>query len=230
MYIYYLYPETTETELSEIASNLQTSLEANQASHLEIEDLDEGLNFGFEGWGNLKASIYPKDGTTDTLRDAVIDIPHLKQRIKEYDCIKSRVSDSDIDNIEGEYVDRISDVVELIERVYNELAPKPAVTYGLTDAEQKCIHEMEGYGLPVTEDSLAAAELAHLPWLVILPPEIVTTYGRERLLETPVWKTKALDDGSVLLVSHVDILHQLDSSMSERNEHLGMESPISHML
>ena len=90
-----------------------------------------------------------------------------------------------------------------------------------------------GLGVDLLLDTLleaAAAELVHLPWLVILPPDWVTTYGRETLLETPVWKTKALDDGSVLLVSHVDILRNVDASESKRNEHLGMESPISHML
>ena len=48
--------------------------------------------------------------------------------------------------------------------------------------------------------SLATYKVHHLYIINFLSPEIVAKLGRERLLNSPAWRSELLDDGGVLLI------------------------------
>ncbi|HEX4203421.1 MAG TPA: hypothetical protein VHZ51_04330 [Ktedonobacteraceae bacterium] len=66
-------------------------------------------------------------------------------------------------------------------------------------------HSIYGYQDDPTGDltSLEAVRGLDITWLYeinLFGPEIVDQFGRERVLSTPAWLVKTLDDGGVLLV------------------------------
>ncbi|MDS0261097.1 hypothetical protein NDI56_16990 [Haloarcula sp. S1CR25-12] len=76
--------------------------------------------------------------------------------------------------------------------------------YGLDDEHFSRIDKEAGPGRPVTEASLSENRLETVSWLMLFSPPLVAEYDREWLLDAPVWQTRELDDGAVMLVASPD--------------------------
>lgn len=95
---------------------------------------------------------------------------------------------------------KIGGLIENIAEVYLDPGIAPAYVYGLAPGHAEMIWSGKRE-LPVTETDLEANRIRHPTWLMLFPPAMVETHGREFLLEAPVWRTEELDDGAVLLVA-----------------------------
>lgn len=65
----------------------------------------------------------------------------------------------------------------------------------------------EGIARVVSRESLARGELTYPCWYQVLPPDLATAVGRERLHAAPAWRVADREDGGVLFV--VDELPKL---------------------
>lgn len=94
----------------------------------------------------------------------------------------------------------LEDALELIETLVEHL--DPLYVYGMH------VGHIELVGVdrtePVTAESLADDRINSPTWLMLFPPAMVETYGREWLLDLPVPYAEELDDGAILILTMTD--------------------------
>lgn len=96
-------------------------------------------------------------------------------------------------------VEEVTGMLQLVKAVYRATDTPPAYVYGLSYGHSEVIRR-GARELPITEADLAENRICGPSWLMLFPPALVETYGREVLLNAPVWHAEELDDGAILLV------------------------------
>lgn len=180
--------------------------------------------------GRVWGSVYRSTGTDLEYEEVSPDLPQLRLKIDGKRNFRRPLDmNDDIVDRSPAYSRRVSDAIDLITEIYLALDPRPDIVYTLTSGYINTILERDIDDLPVTEECLAEKRLKYFPWLVIFPPPFVESYGRDHLLETPVWRAEELEDESVLLVGGEDIVNKFDVDHQEIREHLGLENPLAHL-
>lgn len=195
------------------------------ALHEESKGSDEVSTFGewkylshwepFH-WGVLRESqVRPFRGTDEPERWTVPDLPHVEIRYEPQPFYDAG-SPSDPAAQEA-----ARDIVDLVRLAYSATSEPPRFVYGVTDLHKELLGN--DLPLPVTAESLAANEIEYATWLMVFPPAMVETYGRDQLLSAPAWHTEELDDGAVLIVSTAAPIG--DGETEAIDEHLGIDRP-----
>ncbi|MFC7072626.1 hypothetical protein ACFQJ7_17145 [Halovenus rubra] len=94
----------------------------------------------------------------------------------------------------------------------------PEYMFGMHDWRIERIGENQPHGLPspITEDGLADRRIEHPTWLMLFPPAMVETYGRDWLLDLPAETVEEFDDGAIMTVATESILdHDSPTEIAE---------------
>lgn len=121
--------------------------------------------------------------------------------------------------------DRVAAVCNLVVDIYNVLDSRPTYVYGLDPAHAEAVGSF--FGIPAEATALAADRISDVSWLMLFPPDLVESYGREFLLNAPAWRTDELDDGSILVVSweNPTNVEAFDVNIGEVREYFGIDPP-----
>lgn len=144
-------------------------------------DHDDGATYG---------DLRPISPANDGDNDAAPVVPHIELLLTAEEL---RWDDYPVaEEVEG--------MLELVKTLYRATDAIPEYVYGLAPGHDDMIRRGDRE-LPVTEADLEANRIRGPSWLMLFPPAMVETYGREFLLDAPVWRAEELDDGAVLLVA-----------------------------
>ena len=105
--------------------------------------------------------------------------------------------------------------------VYEGFDTAPLFTYGMAPTMQTAVIE-DTSPPPVGPDG----ELRFATWIMMFPPAKVAEFGRERLLDAPVWRVEELADGAVMLIatkSPDEVYGPLDEVRRELQKYLGLD-------
>lgn len=94
--------------------------------------------------------------------------------------------------------EEVEGMLKLVKAVYRATETPPKYVYGIHPGHADMIRRGDREH-PATKDDLAANRIRGPSWLMLFSPPMVETYGREFLLDAPVWRAEELD-GAVLLV------------------------------
>jgi hypothetical protein len=108
--------------------------------------------------------------------------------------------------------EHVSRTIEFATIVYGLLDVNYSYGYSQVGARQLNEHP--------DRDALATGEIPFVDWLVILPPHLVDSLGREHVLDAPAWRAIELDDGSICLVSHENPTEQGIAERERVTDHL----------
>lgn len=168
------------------------------------------------GWGLVStARIRPFKDNSGPERWTVPDLPHIEIR---YD--REPFNDAVGDDRQLEAI--ADDLINLVTYIYTVSDLRPEFVYGVTGLHQTLLAGNE-VPLPVTAESLAENRIGYATWLMLFPPAMVETYGRETLLEAPAWHVEELDDGGILLVSTPNPTYPGETAAID--DHLGIDAP-----
>lgn len=98
--------------------------------------------------------------------------------------------------------DLLCSTLSFVRLLYSNLTPE--YVFGMHDwrieriGKEHSEHELPS---PISDESLAADRIEHPTWLMVFPPRMVDTYGREWLLDLPAARTEEFDDGSIMIVA-----------------------------
>ena len=97
--------------------------------------------------------------------------------------------------------ERLSEFIDLVTLVYN--ATDPLYVFGMLS------YRLDAIGVevppPISDEGLAEELINHPTWLMMFPPEMVETYGREWIENLPVDHVDSLDDGGLFVVATFDV-------------------------
>jgi hypothetical protein len=217
---YYLYSGASRDELTTRNEHLCTSFQDDQSEESEYL-------FEQEQMGTVRLTTDPVSGgisayTADDPPQRSIgpDYPRLALSIDINQQIRFQCDPDDYASIE--YI--VDEAVDLIADIYHRLDEKPEVVYSVTDRYTSKI-ERELFDRPVTDETLTEQTLSYVPWLVILPPSYVESFGRARLLDPPAWDVRELDDDSILVTAYADLIHDRDIDTTDINHALDLPDP-----
>ncbi|MFC4550511.1 MULTISPECIES: hypothetical protein [Halorussus] len=142
------------------------------------------------------------------------DLPHIEFHVEE--SLFERAED------ETDRVAHADAFVDVLRETYFVLDPRPSVVYAMPESMQTAIWDSIGE-TPADADSLRRSRFNYLVWATVFTPQLVETYGRERLLSAPAWRTYEWDDGTVVLLSSADPLVQ--SNIDAMHDHLDIDPP-----
>jgi hypothetical protein len=223
--IWLLYPEQNESFLVDRMRELWEQFE-DERPEPEFATVDEIVRSGFNTHSDpVSVRIWPCEaGRPDDSRLEYPDCPRISVRADGDQQIRNQVKRDSGE--EAQLIERyVGGLVDTIERIYRTLNEKPAIVYGITDNYIRNIGKGR-FTHPVTEDGIRERRIEYIPWLIILSPPFIKTYGREELLSAPAWRIREFDDDAILLVAYSDLLYSQDMSRtSEVNEWLGLEDP-----
>ena len=75
------------------------------------------------------------------------------------------------------------------------------IQYGFGMISREGPEDPRQFTPPVSDESLAQNRINYPTWLMLFPPEMVETYGREWLLDLPAERIDELDDGAIMVVA-----------------------------
>lgn len=140
---------------------------------------------------NDNLEIRTADNRFRVQRDDTLD-PHDQQTL----MIPLRF-DRLVRDVERAY---LNDGTTVIKAVYE--AVDPAYVLGMANSHMDLIGlDIED---PITESGLHSNRINSPTWLMLFPPAMVETYGREWLLDLPVPHAEELDDGAILTLTMTD--------------------------
>lgn len=113
-------------------------------------------------------------------------------------------------------------ILDLVKTIYTVLEDPPAFGYGLDPSHL----EDPTRELPVTTGSIDSTRLREVSWLMLFPPSYVDVYGREMLLDAPVWRAEELDDGAILLVATENPVETSYEDYVALHDYFGIEQPM----
>lgn len=157
-------------------------------------------------------------GDRPDLTVGVSDLPRLNLEVQQLNL-------ADEPRFDSSPQERLEELLELVTAISEVAAPRPAFVYSLRNAMEADIRSFD-HPAPVDADSLAEDRINHATWISIFPPPLVDTYGRQRLLDAPVWKAEELDDGAILVVTHDSI--EKPVYQEEFNEYLDLDYIETH--
>lgn len=117
--------------------------------------------------------------------------------------------------------ERLERLLDIVQDVYFAGDVRPAYVFGVPYHISGLLAESEGK--PVGAETLANDEINFTLWLNVFSPPLVETYGRERLLDAPVWRVEEWKDGSILVVTDEQPLDAY--TFGDLDEHLGLANP-----
>jgi hypothetical protein len=165
----------------------------------EDMELTDRLRTDITSYGiGIDSASYPSDGRLDLqIRTAVDDIK---------DGADSR---------------RFENFIDIIKWIYE--MTEPQYVYGVHQVQEGEFGDR--LDEPVTTESLSADRITQPTWLMIFPPAMVDTYGRDWLFSLPVDRVEELDDGAVMTISVDDfsdheIALDIYDSMDEATDQL----------
>lgn len=213
----FIYEVDSEAKAKEIWAAIDQKSE--EAEHVSASGDWEFMSiWKMFHWGGLRETqIRPFERADLPERWGVPDLPHVEAQYSLnsfQDAIASR-SDQSLEEL-------TSDLIDFVTFVYSAGTDRPRVVYGVTDLHEELLAGSE-MPLPVTGESLAENRIEYATWLMVFPPAMVETYGRETLLSAPAWYTDELDDGAIIVVSHPNPTG--DGETKAIDEHLGLERP-----
>ena len=109
-------------------------------------------------------------------------------------------------------------ILRIIEAVYLGCESRPRFGYALTTYGTDIIPLMDR--CPVDQKSLAKNAINYTTWITVFSPTLVETYGRETLLDAPVWRAEEWDDGAIALVTSPNL--QYPKPLRPIDDHLGL--------
>ena len=101
--------------------------------------------------------------------------------------------------------EQLETALGFVSRLYQ--AVDPSYVFGLHNWQidvTEAGHPKHEISPPVSDEGLANDRIDHPTWLMLFPPEMVTEYGREWLLELPAAYVEELDDGAIMVVATTD--------------------------
>lgn len=219
LYVHYLYPGESKAFLTQRNEQLWEHYHAKQSEEMEyVFDEYSGGTLSLMA-DPIGGSIEPFSADDPPEIERGPDYPRLELSIDADQQIRFPVE------LEGKETEKyVSEAVSVIREIYELLEPKPTLVYGLPGNYHETI-VVNGFDHPVSDESLAENRIEYIPWLVILPPAIVDTYGRETVLSAPAWQVEELTDGAILLVAYSDLVHGKDLDTAPSNHHLGLPDP-----
>lgn len=116
----------------------------------------------------------------------------------------------------------VGSFLRIIEAVYLGCEQRPAVGYALTAYGSDTIPLKDQY--PIDCESLAENAINYTTWITVFPPALVETYGRETLLDAPVWRVEEWDDGAIALVTYPNV--QYPKPQHPVDDHLGLSDSL----
>lgn len=85
-------------------------------------------------------------------------------------------------------------------------AIEPEYVFGCTETDLEAVSsDTVSRHPPIDADTFAEGRITRPEWLMIFPPAMVETYGRDWLLNLPADRTESLNDGGILVVATEDI-------------------------
>ncbi|WP_435362115.1 hypothetical protein [Haloarchaeobius sp. DFWS5] len=134
--------------------------------------------------------------------------------------VSLRFAEGDFENVRDDDTDSLDALCDVLRVVWNGTAPR--VAYAIPSLHQSFA------GLqtpPVTEQSFQNRRLEYLPWIVVLPPALVETYGRETVQSAPVYRAETLDDGSILVITNESHGGPTpEKPYTDAGDHIGVEA------
>lgn len=193
IYVEFLYDGGSATDVAQGVCNAFESGENTEVrfypSQGEFPEADKVSTAVYHGGESYSGELRPSDSLGGSDTRTAPAIPSLQLVLVAEELTWSEYPTT-------EMVERM---LELVKAVYRATETPPSYVYGLTPGHADIIRRGDREH-PVTEDDLEANRIRGPTWLMLFPPAIVETYGREFLLDAPVWRAEGLDDGAVLLV------------------------------
>lgn len=118
----------------------------------------------------------------------------------------------------------VEPLLSIVRETYAALDEPPDYVYGLDPSHTAHVHER--FGPPVEAEDLAAGQVQDVSWLMLFPPDMVETYGRQFLLDAPVWRAEELEDGAVLLVAFANPLGRPFDDYRDLYDYFDIEFPL----
>lgn len=142
------------------------------------------------------------------------DLPYIELTIQE-----SLFERADAKERREKYIDAL---VDILREVYFTLEPHPQFVYAMPEILWSTIAESFDE-MPADAKSLQDKKVNYLPWLTVLTPPLVETYGQETLLSAPVWRIEEWSDGSIVLISSENPL--VPENLQDLHDYLDLENP-----
>jgi hypothetical protein len=218
--IYFVYAGKSEELVQECREEIMAGFEHPPAhSDSEVRRVGRAV----VECGDLRANVvsgHPDQGYGSF---TFTDNPHVFIGASK-SWLETSFEREEIQSRSPEYIERVNELVEMVKVSYEALSTKPDVVYGLPRVNCRSMAEGD-YPLPATAATLSEDRINYVPWLMIFPPGLVDTYGKEFLLDSPAWQVEELPDGSVLLVAFEDLVDCRDRDTWVINDRLGLEDP-----
>lgn len=127
-----------------------------------------------------------------------------------------------IDDLQyGDPADRIDELLSLVRGIYRASDSRPCYCYGLDPYHTEAVGDI--LDVPVTAAGLRDGRIDDVSWLMLFPPRLVESYGREWLRSAPVYRAIDLEDGGLLLVAIDDPWDPDSAELTDLREYFGVE-------
>ncbi|WP_336358963.1 hypothetical protein [Haloarcula sp. CGMCC 1.6347] len=217
LYIEFVYPTGQAQVILDKLREALNEWDAIELGHLVIKPQKFGA-VGIEKYNDILEHwpLEESEIAHETTRRSVDfdDFPTIQFTVKDLQYLKGG-ADHPLDVGSDEPLRELLDILKFC---YTTTEERPIAVYSTTPDTPLDLRKP-----PITAESVANSRFTYLPWLTILPPAMVEEYGRETVLSTPAWHVDELDDGSVLLVCHNDIV-DWDKDCRTVAQHIGLPS------
>ena len=167
-----------------------------------VEWLDREEQPGYSRRGEYRL------GLTNVAHGCSLKIKRFEKHLYEYDkdILTLMIRCSALSHPDENGRERLDTVLSFVRQLYTETDPQ--YVFGIHNWRIEIVgKEFLDYGLPspVTDDGLATDRIDYPTWLMVFPPAMVETYGREWLMDLPADRVEKLDDGAIMTVATKDI-------------------------
>lgn len=144
-------------------------------------------------------------------------------RVPATPSIVLRASADSIQPYEG--TTRVEGLLEFAIRLYDILDPRPTYVYGLDVGHAEAIGSF--FGRPADPAELTDDRISDTSWLMVFPPDLVDSYGRDFLLAAPAWRSNEREDGSIVIVSWADPtdIEAIDANRNVIRDYFDIDPP-----
>lgn len=153
--------------------------------------------------------------------------PSTNPRTPPNPCVEATVTTHMLRRVDkSERLGEIELIIDIIRTTYEILDKKPQYVFGIDEGHSASLFEGDrspplSSGVPVEWYDLEVS------WLMLFPPEMAESYGKEFLLDAPVWRIDELDNGAILIIASPDPTDfgTLDESMLNLKQYFSTDNP-----
>ena len=220
IYIEFVYENGNSVEHTRSIWNAYASFSNEQY------DLSPSNQFNIDREISIKKEDDDSDASAIVYFKPVTD-PSTNPRTPDDPCVEAMITTHMLRRVdESGRLREVELIIDVIRTTYEILGTKPQYVFGIDEGHAVSLFEGDR-SPPLSDDIPVERYDLEVSWLMLFPPEMVKSYGKEFLLDAPVWRTEELNDGAILIVASPDPTDfgMLDETMPDLKKYFSADNP-----